>query len=202
MWYLEDCTVLSHMCAEDVFTEEQILKIITSGFDGETQQAKIYGPTDTDRPHIVDTEIRNTITRSIEPKQENHWIYQAITTVIDQINKRAYNYDIVKFDGLSMLEYQGSEQAHYNIHTDSAYDINESFALRKLSFIMQLSDPSEYEGGDTILYPYADRNRKIIIPKKRGTITVFPSIIAHEVTPVTEGNRLSLVTWVYGPKFR
>ena len=62
---------------------------------------------------------------------------------------------------------------------------------------MQLSDPSEYEGG-ALVFPedhgMADRTR--------GMLTVFPSFLIHEVTPVVAGSRYVLVAWVHGPSFR
>ena len=36
----------------------------------------------------------------------------------------------------------------------------------------------------------------------QGTIIVFPSMLPHRVTPVTEGVRYSLVQWFSGPDFR
>ncbi len=38
--------------------------------------------------------------------------------------------------------------------------------------------------------------------KKQGTLIVFPSYTLHEVTPVTKGERNSLVTWVTGKPFK
>ena len=40
------------------------------------------------------------------------------------------------------------------------------------------------------------------VRKQRGLIALFPSYILHQVTPVTQGNRQSLVAWVSGPAFR
>ena len=70
---------------------------------------------------------------------------------------------------------------------------------RKLSVVVQLSDPEEYEGGELKLHTSYD---PIIIKKERGMIVSFPSYTLHEVAPVTKGERYSLVAWVHGPAFR
>ena len=71
---------------------------------------------------------------------------------------------------------------------------------RKLSASLLVSDPSEYEGGDLILLDY--HNNEVKMPKEKGSIIVFDSRLPHKVTPVTTGKRISLVTWMYGPKLR
>ena len=73
-----------------------------------------------------------------------------------------------------------------------------SISPRKLTLVLQLSDPSEYEGGElqslTSLQPGT-------VNKKKGIIAAFPSWTLHQVTPVTKGVRKTLVIWVAGPQF-
>ena len=64
---------------------------------------------------------------------------------------------------------------------------------------MQLSDPSEYEGGELKLY---NGHEPITIKREKGLIVFFPSYTLHEVTPVTKGERYTLVGWVHGPAFK
>jgi PKHD-type hydroxylase len=70
---------------------------------------------------------------------------------------------------------------------------------RKLSMVVQLTDPSEYEGGNLQVFTSEQPKN---IRKQRGLIAVFPSFIVHQVTPVTQGTRQSLVAWVSGPSFK
>ncbi len=37
--------------------------------------------------------------------------------------------------------------------------------------------------------------------KARGTFIVFPSFVHHQVTPVTQGTRVSLVSWYHGKPY-
>jgi PKHD-type hydroxylase len=70
-------------------------------------------------------------------------------------------------------------------------------ARRKLSLVCQLSDPSEYEGGELQI-----NTGEIFTPEKqKGTVILFPSYLLHRVTPVTKGTRRSLVLWIEGPAF-
>jgi PKHD-type hydroxylase len=73
---------------------------------------------------------------------------------------------------------------------------------RKLSVTVQLSAPGDYEGGDFHLRDlYNKKDITLKGTRDRGTIIVFPSILLHRVTPVTEGHRYSLVQWYDGPDF-
>ena len=64
---------------------------------------------------------------------------------------------------------------------------------------IQLTDPSEYEGGELQL---KSKNSITTVSKKKGTIIFFPSFMLHRVTPVTKGVRHSLVGWITGPPFK
>jgi PKHD-type hydroxylase len=86
---------------------------------------------------------------------------------------------------------------HYKYHNDVIFKKEDS--TRKLSIIMALSSADAYKGGDLLICPNGDNPTTIRLNK--GDLIAFPSYIPHKVTPVTEGNRLTAVSWVYGPKF-
>ena len=65
--------------------------------------------------------------------------------------------------------------------------------------VVQLTDPSEYEGGNLQLMTYG---QPINVRKERGLLVAFPSWQVHQVTPVTPGSRQSLVMWISGPAFK
>ena len=71
---------------------------------------------------------------------------------------------------------------------------------RKLSITVQLSDPTEYEGGD--FYFAAGENPDMEAMRKKGSVMVFPSYMVHAVKPVTKGVRRSLVCWFEGDRWR
>ena len=69
---------------------------------------------------------------------------------------------------------------------------------RKLTIVVQLSEPDAYTGGDLEVMPGANI---ISADRARGTATLFPSFVLHRVTPVTVGERHSLTVWCHGAPF-
>ena len=96
--------------------------------------------------------------------------------------------------------YHGLTGGNYNWHRDEKFD--GMGPHRKLSLVIQLTDPSEYEGGgfefDGDVHDRPDPS----LLKSKGTIIVFPSYIKHRAAPVTKGRRESLAAWVEGPGFK
>ena len=84
----------------------------------------------------------------------------------------------------------------YGWHQDYGGKLSPS---RKLSLVLQLADPSQYEGGNLQVMTGGEPTN---VRKQRGLITVFPAYTLHQVTPVTQGTRQSLVAWISGPPFR
>ena len=78
--------------------------------------------------------------------------------------------------------------------------------LRKLSVTINLSDETEYEGGDLEFDSSTpEKIKNIITPnngKSKGTVVVFPSFVWHRVKPVTKGTKYSLVIWCCGKPFK
>jgi PKHD-type hydroxylase len=106
-----------------------------------------------------------------------------------------------KFDVHSIVDsIQYTEYPHGNGHYDWHIDIGPaSINHRKISIVVQLSDPEEYEGGELEIWSGAT---PVTIPKKKGNIVIFPSFLMHRVTPVTKGLRKSLVLWVGGGSYK
>jgi PKHD-type hydroxylase len=117
-----------------------------------------------------------------------------------EANKNAFGFDIDYLPDIQYTKYSADENGKYDWHCDTFW-ANPSMYDRKISIVIQLSDPSEYEGGDFQIDPqYAQLPADAI--KAKGTVIVFPSFMNHRVTPVTKGTRRSLVSWIQGPKFR
>ena len=136
------------------------------------------------------------------------------------MNRENFLYDIVDIDGGSIQYTQYTEGQFYNWHKDADLDCfyqpqlaPSSHAsmtpdmvavqgeyVRKLSFVVQLSDPEEYTGGEL---QFLDNNGKTFFaPKQRGTVIVFDSRTRHRVRKVRSGLRKSLVGWVVGPRWK
>jgi PKHD-type hydroxylase len=118
----------------------------------------------------------------------------------DIANRNAFGFDINYLNDVQYTVYNGTEQDRYDWHIDTFW-ANQTAYDRKVSLIIQLTNPDEYEGG---LFQFEPELPQPVAQnlKKRGTVLVFPSFLRHRVTPVTSGVRRSLVAWVEGPKFK
>ena len=109
---------------------------------------------------------------------QSNWNY--VTSYIEKVQIGRYDVD-----------------SHYDWHVDS-FNPDEFGNQRKLSAVLILSNPEDYEGG---LLEIKDLDTPL--PKlPKGSIIVFPSVLPHRVTVVTSGVRFTAVAWAMGPAFR
>lgn len=190
-WYLKSQMYESYCWNTCVFTCEEIEKIKIIGRRVGMNRAQTGGAGENCLDH------RRSFTSWIRPNEHTAWIYQKLTSLVLENNEKYFNFDLTMLENLQFTYYNSSEEGCYKSHVDP--HIWELPHNRKLSLVMQLSDPSEYEGGELLLHNSCN---PIAIKKEKGMIVSFPSYTLHEVTPVTKGERYSLVAWVHGPKLR
>jgi PKHD-type hydroxylase len=145
------------------------------------------------------------------------WIYKEIKPYIHQANRLAgWNFDWDFSESCQFTKYKLNQ--YYDWHCDSwnkpydkPEDPNSHGKIRKLSMTCQLTDGSEYTGGelqfDCRNYdPHMrDEDKHVLTVKEilpKGSIVVFPSFVWHRVQPVTKGTRYSLVVWNLGYPFK
>jgi len=90
------------------------------------------------------------------------------------------------------------EGGRFDWHVDGI-EPSEDGDIRKLAFSIQLSDESEYEGGEL---EFLDGPEKFTAPKRKGTIIFFDPRITHRVRKVKSGTRRALVGWIGGPRWK
>lgn len=171
---------------DGAFTEQEL-----NWLQAKAKNAELAATTD----DIVDLRIRRAQVSWLYNSQEAQWVFQKFADVAAKINAEHYRLDLLGFgEGLQLTNYTQEANGMYGWHQDYGVAVS-----RKLSMAMQLTDPSEYEGGDLQIMTSGDVQT---VPKKRGLIALFPSYVLHQVTPVTKGTRQSLVAWVTGPAFK
>lgn len=145
----------------------------------------------------VVTQLRKSQTGWLSLNADTTPLYDRLAFIARMMNGQFFDFDLYGFveDFQYTVYREGGD--HYDWHMDKG---NTSSAPRKLSMILQLSDPSEYEGGDLQFWIGGDA--PVTAEKKKGLIYAFPSYILHRVTPVTSGTRKSLVVWTAGNKFK
>jgi PKHD-type hydroxylase len=179
----------------DGFTDDELNKLIKICEMRNPSKATI-GDKDADSDF---SEIRESEARWIPLQNDTTWIYDRFAFIVRQLNGQFFNFDISGFvEDFQYTTYYGDKKGHYDWHVDMGNNLNSS--PRKLSLVMQLSDPDEYEGGDFEMfdlteYPNAQEVRA------QGSTIFLPSFVPHQAHPVTKGKRYSLAVWFEGPKW-
>lgn len=142
----------------------------------------------------IDLNIRNVKTISVK---KTDWISSIFHYYGFDANFQNFKYRISEISNPQFLKYETG--MFYDVHCDTSNNINSESFYRKLTVVLELSDPSEYIGGDFTIY--AAGLDEIQLNRKKGSIHVFPSYLNHKVNPITEGIRYSMVCWVMGEPF-
>ena len=173
----------------NAFTPEECNKIISYAEQFQKQSAGISNKNE------LNNEIRQSEIVWITPEPEINWVYQRLTDLVTKLNDDYFKFDLFGFvEGLQFTKYN-APSGYYGKHIDNIF----YGTVRKLSIVIQLSDPKDYEGGDLLIHLGDIPNT----PKKeQGTLICFPSYMLHEVTKITKGTRYSLVGWITGKPFK
>jgi PKHD-type hydroxylase len=87
-----------------------------------------------------------------------------------------------------------SEGMTYGVHVDAAFMSLGGQLLRSdVSATIFLSDPESYGGGELVVHLGSEVLR---VKGKPGSAVFYPSTTLHEVTPVTSGERLVMITFI------
>ena len=179
---------------ENGFTNEEIDKVL------ELVESLPSNEGLTSNQATADKSIRSSIIKWI-PKQDGFgWLYFKLMGMAQEANKNLWNFDLYSvLDNIQYTEYLATQQGHYGWHQDVGDGM---MSKRKVSIVVQLSDPSEYEGGDLQYFKGGDPEKSESVFKKKGFVFIFPSFMMHRVLPITSGVRKSLVLWVGGEHYR
>jgi predicted 2-oxoglutarate/Fe(II)-dependent dioxygenase YbiX len=118
------------------------------------------------------------------------WLYQC-----QQINRNHFGYDVYWNFHLEKFNYNvygtgGKYEWHLDANTENTP------LDSKLTCLLNLSE-EPYEGGEFYML---DKDAQMEFTSGMGI--VFNSLIAHKLTPVTKGKRISLTYWAQGPSWR
>ncbi len=148
----------------------------------------------------TNSKIRSTSV-SFVSAQDFPEIWDLGQAYITEANCKSYNFDLTRIGDCQFAVYNSDTSDFYDWHVD--YLATCEVQNRKVTMVVQLSDPKDYDGGDLefkFLNEHLKEGSEVL--KQRGTVITFPSFIPHRVTPVTKGIRKSLVFWMEGPAFR
>lgn len=133
----------------------------------------------------------------IHPAANSALVFERIEAVAQRANAEHFGFDLTGLtEPLQFTEYEAPSPG-YGWHID-LIDAPRSLQ-RKLSITIQLSDGTDYVGGNL---EFALYNDLVAGSRTRGAMLLFPSFQHHRVQPITRGVRRSLVAWIGGPSFR
>jgi len=178
------------------FTKEQCDFIINEGLKLPGQKANLGVNGDG-----VNDDYRKSNVHFIKREHAQFdWLFTELWSMAIESNDVWFGFHISKLDFIQLAEYDSEYEGEYKKHHD-VFWINGTNYHRKLSAVVQLSDPNDYEGGDLKLY---NQNETIDADaiRQQGTVVMFPSFIEHQAEKVTKGKRYSLAAWWDGPCWR
>jgi PKHD-type hydroxylase len=137
--------------------------------------------------------IRKSTITWIDVQADSEWLYEKVWDTFQAVN-RWFKFDLFGLvDEIQFAKYGVGDGFGWHLDAGAGQT-----STRKLSMSVQLCGEDEYAGGDLELCACPELDSR----RRRGTIIVFPSFLAHRVTPVTQGTRYSLVAWAHGPPFK
>lgn len=133
-------------------------------------------------------------------EDEDGDIFELIKNLFELSNDDNFNYDLDE-DTIDIQILRYKEGGQYNWHADYGMSLNSNRGMtRKLSMSIQLSEESDYEGGELEWIDYSARHA--YLQKNKGAGVVFDSRLPHRANPLKSGERLVLIAWASGPQLR
>lgn len=130
------------------------------------------------------------------------WLYARIAQKAQWANNDFFRFNLTGLcEPISYLKYTAAseeqpEPGHYDWHQDFG---GGPFAMRKLSMVIQLSNPADYDG--CALHLCNDGPWEVPY-RQPGDAILFPSWTPHCVSNIERGVRRALVVWISGPQFQ
>ena len=185
----EDINQTNYYWFNGGFSSEEVDKIVENAKEYPFVKALVVDEENTDK-------FRKSNIKWLPFDSKWEWVIDRIMTQVVEANNAIWNFDLSSIiDNIQYTEYEGNG-GHYDWHLDIGPG---KISHRKISIVIQLSDPSDYVGGDLEIMTGSEQ---VTVPRGKGNVVVFPSFLLHRVVPLTGGNRKSLVLWVGGGHYK
>lgn len=134
-------------------------------------------------PNLVNASFTSCLLHDL-----SHPIYDHLDNLWQRfIAENQYKIDFIEYYEIKEYREGDGFGVHYDNHGRIEAEID-----RRFNLILQLSDPSEYEGGELNI------GKDYVAPKDFGTAIFFPSNYIHRVTMITSGIRYALIGHAWG----
>ena len=122
------------------------------------------------------------------------WLTLRLASQVQSINRVLYQFDLSgRVEAPHIIKYSTDGKIDWHMDVGPG-----TVSTRKLGVTIQLSESSDYEGGDLEFLP----DFHVIGKRARGSAIIFPSYLTHRVSSVRSGIRWSAVSWFHGSPFR
>ena len=181
------------------FSKEQCEKIISDAANIPVQDA-LVGTNET--THMDTSSRRSKIRFIYEGDFRFTWLFDELWKMARSANNDFFNIHLSRLPFIQLAEYDAEYQGEYKTHHDVFWLNGDPMYHRKLSAVIQLSDPNVYQGGDLEITESVSSLPDVQDLRQQGTAIFFPSMFMHKANQVTQGKRYSIAAWFEGPKWR
>lgn len=188
--YKPQSTIHAYITPTSYFTDAECEHICQKGYSSILQPARVQN-LNTGKQFIDPLSNGSAVSYIME----DDFLYEKLRTLICKINSEYYNFNLLDYgEPIKFAEYTTNGTS---IHVDLGN--NNSTNYRKLTVVILLSDPNDYDGGDFFITNHTGGST--MAPRERGKVIIFPSFLMHYVSPITRGKRNTAVAFAYGPPF-
>jgi PKHD-type hydroxylase len=177
----------TYLALPDAFSDAECDRIIALSDEALTEPGPLYG----DPERRVDRALRDVRSSQLA-RADAPWLFARLDALF-AAGADAFGLAVGPItETIQILLY--GEGGHFRLwHSDAGADSGER---RRVSMSVELSASADYEGGALEVVPdLVGRARTL----PRGGAHLFPSRALHRVTPVSRGERWSLVAWTGAP---
>jgi SM-20-related protein len=125
----------------------------------------------------------------------------AVVGLLERLELRIESHFARPLDGFEEPQFLRYGRGDYFVaHQDGNTPlVHDDSRFRKVSVVVFLSAPETFAGGSLMLHsPFGHAEPPQCLAAASGTLVAFPSETTHEVLPITDGERLSVVSWYRG----
>ena len=181
---------------KNLFTPEECDSIIERAYQNEFEDSTV-GNAKYGNQKINDDYRRSKIQWMGRDRFED--VFDKLWKHTIDVNQEYFGVHIDFLPSLQFTEYDVSYDGEFKHHNDMIW-MTDNNRHRKLSCVIHLTDPSEFEGCELNMNCESGDFPNHV--KTKGTVVWFPAMKTHWVTPITKGRRNSVVCWFEGPKWR
>lgn len=177
-----------------VFSAGECSEIVTDFARFPTDKGRI-GTGDNYDSYNENKRLRDCYVTYARKDAQNAWFLDKLENLMLDANSSTWQLDVRDFSQPPRLMTYHAQNHFKSMHSDHGPGVT---CFRKLTAVVQLSDPNQYVGGD---FEIAGEP---VQPKYRtqGGVIIFPAYLFHKVHIVTSGTRQSLVHRAIGPALR